>query len=227
MNMSEKKWISRWITQAKTPASARILARTLVPVVRVWSSSLRYRLVHAQRFVALYGAGPVVAALWHDELFPFIGLHGRHGMVCVVSQSWDGELLAQVLKSFGFGTARGSSSRGGVKALRMALRQKDVGTGVVLTVDGPRGPRHVAKPGAGFVARALGARVLPVRAFMHPAKTFASWDRFQLPLPFARCTIVYGEPLAPPAADEDLTAYAAGLTAALKSIALPKEDHRA
>jgi hypothetical protein len=225
--MAKKKWISSMVARAKTPGSARVLARALAPLVRVWSASLRYQLVHAERFSALYGAGPLVAALWHDELFPFIALHGRHGMACVVSQSWDGELLARVLVSFGFGTARGSSSRGGVKALRAALRQREGGSGVVLTVDGPRGPRHVAKPGAGFVARALGARVLPVRAFMHPVVTFASWDRFQLPLPCARCTIVYGEPLAPPAAGEDLDAYSQRLTAALEAIAMPSEGRDA
>jgi lysophospholipid acyltransferase (LPLAT)-like uncharacterized protein len=112
------------VARAKTPGSARVLARALAPLVRVWSASLRYQLVHAERFSALYGAGPLVAALWHDELFPFIALHGRHGMACVVSQSWDGELLARVLVSFGFDTARGSSSRGGVKALRAPGRRR-------------------------------------------------------------------------------------------------------
>lgn len=224
MQITSTHWSSRWLARLRTPAGARWLAALLVPLVRLWSASLRYRLVCPERFQAARSGGALVAALWHDELFPFIALHGRDGMTCVVSQSWDGELLSRVLEAFGFATARGSSSRGGVRALRESLRRG--GAGVVLTVDGPRGPRHVAKAGAGFVARALGAPVLPVRAFMAPVKTFASWDRFQLPLPFARCAIVYGEPLAPPAAGEDLDAFAQRLTAALEAMALPREAGR-
>jgi len=201
---------------------ARRLAAILTPLVRLWSATLRYRTVHAERFGEARNAGGMIAVLWHGELFPFIALHGRHGMTCVVSQSWDGELLARVLESFGFSTARGSSSRGGLRALRAALRQHQECRGVVLTVDGPRGPRHVAKPGAGFVARVTKAPVLPVRAFMEPVVTFASWDRFQLPLPWARCTIVYGPLLPPPGQDEDLERYAQRITAALMELRPPQ-----
>jgi hypothetical protein len=138
----------------------------------------------------------IIFALWHDELFPLTYLHRNEGVVAVVSSSKDGEILARVMERLGFGTVRGSSSRKGLKALLAALKEvRTKGRHVVLTVDGPRGPRHQAKPGAVFLASKAGVPILPVRVRISRAKIFEkAWDRFQLPLPFARCEAIYGEP---------------------------------
>jgi lysophospholipid acyltransferase (LPLAT)-like uncharacterized protein len=171
---------------------------------RMWSYTLRY-----QR----EGFGPIerlksqrqllVYAIWHDELFPLMHLHRGERVIAVVSQSRDGELLARTLAFNGFLLARGSSSRGGLKALISAQRQMHkMGSDAVFTVDGPRGPRHKVKEGAVYLADRAAAHIVPVRVRMAPIKIFhKAWDRFQLPLPFARCLVRYGPPYKPDLAE--------------------------
>lgn len=166
--------------------------------MKVWGKSLRFELINPE----IPGnpeiwANRFVAAIWHDEMFPLIAYHAYENVTAIVSQSKDGEILAQVLHRFGYQTARGSSSRGGIRALVTAIKQMDAsGAGTVVTVDGPRGPRHQVKPGAIFLAHKAKAPVIPVRAFMSSKFVFKkAWDRFQLPLPFSKCTLVYGDPI--------------------------------
>jgi lysophospholipid acyltransferase (LPLAT)-like uncharacterized protein len=178
----------------------------LAPVVsglfRLWGSTLRFTRVNHQAMTSRTQQGQsMIFALWHDELFPLTYLHRNEGVVAVVSSSKDGEILARVMKRHGYGTVRGSSSRKGLKALLAALREVKVkGHHVVLTVDGPRGPRHEAKPGAIFLASKAQVPIMPVRVRISHAKVFhKAWDRFQLPLPGARCKAIYGEPYMVPA----------------------------
>jgi hypothetical protein len=173
----------------------------LAPVVsglfKLWGSTLRFSRTNYQAMTSMEEQGQsIIFALWHDELFPLTYLHRNEGVVAVVSSSKDGEILARVMERLGFGTVRGSSSRKGLKALLAALKEvRTKGRHVVLTVDGPRGPRHQAKPGAVFLASKAGVPILPVRVRISRAKIFEkAWDRFQLPLPFARCEAIYGEP---------------------------------
>ncbi len=176
----------------------RLIAAILVPLVRVWHLTLKIERRNLDVFKdkALRDRRPVII-LWHDEIFPLIASHADEHMACVVSQSRDGEILARVLEAFGFRTVRGSSSRGGMRALVGAKRfMEEQGVGVIFTVDGPRGPRHKVKPGAVFLANLAGSPVVPVRAVMERAKVFhKAWDKFQLPWPFSRCVITYGTPV--------------------------------
>jgi lysophospholipid acyltransferase (LPLAT)-like uncharacterized protein len=186
--------------------SPSFLGLVLAWLVRAWHLTLRVERRNAQVFTdpALRARRPVII-LWHDEIFPLIPAHAGERMACVVSQSNDGEILATVLKSFGFLTVRGSSSRGGMRALIAAKRVMDEqGVGVIFTVDGPRGPRHKVKPGAVFLADHAGSPIVPVRVVMSRAKIFhRAWDKFQLPLPFSKCTIIYGDPVTLPPAGDD------------------------
>jgi hypothetical protein len=186
--------------------SPRLLASILTPLVRLWGRTLRIKRLNLDVFndPHLRAKRPVIV-LWHDEIFPLIPSHEGEGMACVVSQSRDGELLAEVLHRFGFLTARGSSSRGGMRALVSARRVMDEhGVGVIFTVDGPRGPRHKVKPGAIFLANLAGSPIVPVRAVMERTTIFhKAWDKFQLPWPFSRCTITYGDPLVLPPVGDD------------------------
>lgn len=133
--------------------------------------------------------------LWHDELFPLMRVKRQLDIVTVVSPSYDGELLTRVLNKLGLRTVRGSSSRGGVGALLGAAKMMDKDNiHACVTVDGPRGPRHKAKTGALFLAHHADAHVMPVRIIMKKSFCFGSWDRFQLPLPFSRVLVRFGEP---------------------------------
>lgn len=172
----------------------------LALAVRTWSKTLRYSRVGYDQVEPVSKKGPVICAIWHDELFPLCYLHCNQGIVAVVSSSKDGEIIAQVLARFGFLLARGSSSRNGMQAARQVLQIIDrTGANVVVTVDGPRGPRHQVKEGVVYLAAKSGLPVVPVRVHMQPVKRFhKAWDKFQLPLPGARCIVHYGQPYTVP-----------------------------
>jgi len=183
----------------KLPPALMSLAGALVALVfRCWTLTLRYEHHGMQAVHDAKGDGRYVFAIWHDELFAMTAQCKLYPMVTIVSQSSDGEILAQVLKRLGMVCARGSSSRGGLKALVGAVREmRDNGREAVITVDGPRGPRHVVKEGVIYLAHKTGARLVPVRAFMSRAHVFEkAWDRFQLPWPFSRVRYEWGEPFA-------------------------------
>lgn len=167
----------------------------------VLSRTLRFSQEGLEEGERVRREGPIVVPFWHDELFPLIHLHRNQGVVAVVSQSRDGEFLSQVMARFGFQLARGSSRRGGVAALIAARKEMRVrNADVVVTVDGPRGPRHKVKEGAVYLAAKTGAPLIPLRVFMSRSFVFQkAWDKFQLPWPGARCRVVYGRPYRVPA----------------------------
>lgn len=186
--------------------SPRFIGAILAVFVRLWYMTLRVERINTKVFTdpELRAKRPVIV-LWHDEIFPLIPGHEGERMAGVVSQSKDGEILTRVLEHFGFLAVRGSSSRGGMRALIAAKRVMDEqGVGIIFTVDGPRGPRHKVKPGAIFLANHAGSPIVPVRAAMSRAKIFhRAWDKFQLPWPFSKCTITYGDPIFLPVLGDD------------------------
>ncbi|MDR1490040.1 MAG: lysophospholipid acyltransferase family protein [Desulfovibrio sp.] len=182
-----------------------LLARPINILYRLWCSSLHIVQTGRETVDGLDAQGRImIFALFHDELFSLMHVRENLRLVTVVSRSRDGEYLARLLQSLGLKTARGSSSRQGASALRQIARimREDKYHGVI-TVDGPRGPRHKVKQGAIILAFRTPAIIQPVRLFPNRAKRFNSWDRFQLPLPFTRVDIVFGEPYAVRAAKLD------------------------
>jgi lysophospholipid acyltransferase (LPLAT)-like uncharacterized protein len=142
------------------------------------------------------GTGPLVLGTWHRSLL--IAAYGwrDRGLVIPVSRSRDGDRIDGVLRRLGFAeSARGSSSRGATTVLREVIRRVRRGEVIGMLPDGPRGPAGVAKPGIVALARATGARLVPVGIAAKPAWRFGSWDRAELPRPFARVHCVYGEPM--------------------------------
>jgi lysophospholipid acyltransferase (LPLAT)-like uncharacterized protein len=138
---------------------------------------------------------PVVFALWHGHLLPLLHFHRNLGIVTLVSQHRDGEHVARVLEVSGFGTVRGSSTRGGAQGLRGLIRKAREGHDVAITPDGPQGPRRRFKPGALLVSRLTGHPIVPVAAGISRAWSLGSWDRFLVPKPFATVRIAYGTPV--------------------------------
>lgn len=145
---------------------------------------------------------PVIAALWHEALAasPAMWQIARQRGMCrsvvaLSSMHRDGKLIGNILRHLGVELASGSSSRGGAKAveaLALALRN---GKHVVITPDGPRGPRRVAAPGVARLAALTGAPVLPFGIWTSRAITMNTWDRMRFPLPFGRGVLAIGAPI--------------------------------
>lgn len=163
---------------------------------------------------------PVLAA-WHRSLLiAAYGWRGRN-LVIPVSHSRDGDWIDSVLQRLGFAaSARGSSSRGATALLRELIRRVRRGETIGMLPDGPRGPAGVAKPGIVALARVTGAELVPVGIAAAPVWRFGSWDRAELPRPFARVHCVYGEPLRVPrdASSEQLEAERVRFEEAMKRL---------
>ncbi|MEO8277674.1 MAG: lysophospholipid acyltransferase family protein [Thermoanaerobaculia bacterium] len=138
---------------------------------------------------------PFILAFWHRHLILMRYAYRGSRMCVLVSQSWDGELTSQTLGHLGIATSRGSSSRGGVAALRDLLRKARSGSDLAFTPDGPRGPVHKVQPGVVVTAIVSGLPIVPVAIGATRKRLLRSWDRMLVPLPGARVDVVYGAPL--------------------------------
>ena len=138
---------------------------------------------------------PVIAAFWHQRLLMMPFLHHQRKVSMLISQHRDGEFIARAVKLLGIDSARGSTTRGGLAALRSMLRALQEGFHIAITPDGPQGPKHVVQAGILELARLTGAPILPVTYSASRRKVFQSWDNFNLPLPFSRVVYIWGEPL--------------------------------
>jgi lysophospholipid acyltransferase (LPLAT)-like uncharacterized protein len=145
-----------------------------------------------------FNGKPFILAFWHGRLLmvPYFKPRGARVYV-VISHHRDGELIAKTQKLFGIGTIRGSTSRGGVKALREIIRARQAGHIVAITPDGPRGPTQKVGGSAVEIAKMLEVPIIPVTYSMKSAKTAKSWDSFMLPHPFGRGVFAIGHPLMP------------------------------
>jgi lysophospholipid acyltransferase (LPLAT)-like uncharacterized protein len=144
--------------------------------------------------IAATGRQPIMS-FWHGRILPATYFFRRRGIVVITSENFDGEWIAGIIERFGYGTARGSTSRGGRKALLQLVREMGAGKPTGFTVDGPRGPARVAQPGAVWLAKATGNPVLPFHVEADRHWTLNSWDRTQVPKPYATVALAIGEPL--------------------------------
>jgi lysophospholipid acyltransferase (LPLAT)-like uncharacterized protein len=175
-------------------------ARTLAPAtLDVYARSWRYETLGEQHREAArrHGAG-VILALWHGRMLLAIPPFRGEDMTILVSGSEDGNMSEALLEGWDYSIIRGSSSRGGARALRAMLQALERGSTVVVTPDGPRGPQHSMNPGLAWMARATGFAVLPAGFVADRAWHLSSWDRYTIPRPRARVVVVYGEPLVVP-----------------------------
>jgi lysophospholipid acyltransferase (LPLAT)-like uncharacterized protein len=139
--------------------------------------------------------GPVLYVFTHGVLLPLSYTHRGRRIHVLVSESRDGEIITRVIERLGFATVRGSSTRGGARAIaRLAARARE-GFDLGITPDGPKGPRFSAEPGTVFVAARAGVPVVPVGVAATSGWRADSWDRFLVPKPFARVWLAYGAPL--------------------------------
>ena len=185
---------------AKYPFGERFVIRLadlgFYAIISILGRTIRWEtkgLEHLEQ-VEASGSTPVFC-LWHNRLFAGTYFLRGRGIVVITSQSRDGEYIARFLKRFGFGTVRGSSTRGGVKALVEMIRLMRSGHAMAFTVDGPRGPRYEAKSGAILLAKKTGNPLLPFTVECERFWTIGSWDRLQIPKPFTRARFEMGEPI--------------------------------
>jgi lysophospholipid acyltransferase (LPLAT)-like uncharacterized protein len=168
-------------------------------LIAALGSTLRWQtegLDHLDR-IRTSGRQPIMA-FWHGRILPATYYFRRRGIVVITSENFDGEWIAGIIERFGYGTARGSTSKGARRALRQLTRDIGAGRPVGFTLDGPRGPARVAQPGAVWLAKATGNPVLPFHLEADRSWTLNSWDRTQVPRPFATVSIAMGEPLEVP-----------------------------
>lgn len=145
------------------------------------------------------GPGPLLFALWHGDYFPVFQYARQSRLYIIVSRSPDGEILSRVLRAAGYRTVRGSTSRGATRAMVDMANVVKGGADAAIAIDGPRGPRHVAKPGIVLLAKLTGCPIVPLGAALSRYKQFSSWDRFRLPIPPSRAVAVAGTPIQVPA----------------------------
>jgi lysophospholipid acyltransferase (LPLAT)-like uncharacterized protein len=137
---------------------------------------------------------PFIVVFWHGEIVPVTWVHRHRGIAPLISRHADGEIIARIVEGLGYRTVRGSTTRGGVRALLETAQRVNEGVTVGFTPDGPRGPRHVFAPGALIVAQRTGRPIVALGATASRAWRLRSWDRHLVPKPFATVTIRYSEP---------------------------------
>jgi len=171
-------------------------------VVRVWLATLRVRVVSHSGLESVSGR-PWVLAFWHGNQLPLLAWPRRRPTVVLVSLSGDGAMQARALAVQGLRVVRGSSSRGGVRGLASLVRtMKREGADAAFAVDGPRGPRGMAKSGAIVAARATAGVVVPMASVIRRGVVLEkAWDKFALAWPFTRVDVVLGCPIDPSTSD--------------------------
>ncbi len=158
-------------------------------------ATLRIRVYGRKNYVRAAKESGFVYALWHGRLFlPLYSERGK-GAKVLVSEHRDGELIAQILLKYGYKVIRGSTTRGGRKAMIEILRSSKSGGSFAFTPDGPRGPRGVVQPGIIFLARKTGFPILPITGGSKWKLELGSWDRFFIPVPFSKASVVFGNPI--------------------------------
>lgn len=193
------------------PWSRRIqipfIAAAVYSVICLLGPTLRFEVYGWQHAERVHASGKrCIWAFWHRIIIPIVWWYRHHGVVVMNTTAFDGQWTRKVIEWLGFGTAQGSSSRGGLRGLAVMARRLAEGLDCAFTIDGPRGPRYVAKPGPVMLARKTGCPVQVFHIGVSRGKTFQkTWDHFLLPAPFARAVILFAPPIyVPPDASAEL-----------------------
>ena len=207
----------------------RIADIGLYSAIRAVCSTLKWEEHGSEHLEEILARGkrPIFTS-WHVCIISATWFWRNRGIVVMSSTSRDAEYTGRVIKRFGYGTARGSATRGGGRALAEMAQCLENGIDVGFTIDGPRGPAYIAKPGAVTLARHTGQAILPFHITTSSSLTVRSWDRMQIPAPFSRAATFIGEPIYVPrnATGEEVAAKQSALQAALESLMQDGESWR-
>ena len=165
-------------------------------LIRLICSTVRWETEGAEHLDSIYRSGHrSIFTFWHSCIFSATWYWRKRGIVVMSSKSKDGEFTSRFITRFGYGTARGSSTRGAGRALAEMTECLDNGIDVAFTIDGPKGPAYVAKPGAVTLARHSGQAIFPFHIAAKRYWELPSWDRLQIPKPFTRAVTLIAEPI--------------------------------
>jgi hypothetical protein len=185
----------------KTSRAAMMAGHLAAWAMKLWSLTLRYNINGNAGIVQPeINPKPVIFALWHNRIFtmpPIWKLTGgkNRSTVVLTSASKDGSTLATAMEFFGIGSIRGSSSRRAVSALIGMKKALQEGKDVCVTPDGPKGPRYRVQPGLLKIAQATGVDIIPIHIRYTSAWRLSSWDRFVIPKPLSKVTIIFDQPI--------------------------------
>jgi lysophospholipid acyltransferase (LPLAT)-like uncharacterized protein len=198
-------------------------------LVKIVGMTIRFETVgtdHRKEFVEK--GEPHILAYWHDRSIPAAYLFKGSGIVVLSSSSFDSEFTARCIQRFGYGIIKGSSTRGAVAGLIGMIGLMKQGYTTIFTVDGPKGPRYEAKAGPALLAKKTGKPLLPFAIECKRFWKIGSWDRLQIPKPFARAAVIYGEPIYVDAKidDDGLEAKRAELQSSLDDLVKKGEEWR-
>lgn len=179
--------LSRW-RRMQIP----VIAWAVWVAIRAVGPTMRFEIVGWQHAQSAYDRGErLIGTFWHRCIFSAIWWWRNRGVVVMNTTNFDGQWTRKVIERLGFGTAQGSSTRGGLKGLAVMARRLEEGHDVAFTIDGPRGPRYMAKPGPVVLARKTGQPIFMFHVGLERATTFKkTWDLFQVPHPFTRAIAV-------------------------------------
>jgi lysophospholipid acyltransferase (LPLAT)-like uncharacterized protein len=173
------------------------------PIIDFLGASYRWREQGTEHLAQVEREGrPPIFAFWHGRILAATLYFRDRGIIVITSENFDGEWIARIIRRFGYGTARGSTSRGSVRALVQLRRDMACGRPVAFTVDGPRGPARVAQPGALWLAGATGNPIVPFHIEAARCWEAKSWDRHQIPKPGSEVAIAIGTPVEVDGTDE-------------------------
>lgn len=174
----------------------RLADRAFFLLIKLIGATLKYESVGMENFDKIESDGKIpIYTFWHNRIFAGTYFFRNRGIVIITSQSFDGEYIARFIQRFGYGAVRGSSTRGGVGALVEMIRLMKKGLPTGFSIDGPKGPLYVAKPGACVLAKKTGNPIVPF--VLEPEKFWEikSWDRMQIPKPFSRVKVFVAAPV--------------------------------
>jgi lysophospholipid acyltransferase (LPLAT)-like uncharacterized protein len=165
-------------------------------LISLIGKTIRFETNGWENFEQIASRGKIpIYAFWHNRIFLATYFFRDRDIVVITSQSFDGEYIARFIQRFGYGAVRGSSTRGGVGALVEMIRIMKAGLPTGFTVDGPKGPKYVAKTGAILLAKKTQNPVMPFSVETKKCWTVKSWDNLQIPKPFTRAKVFIAEPV--------------------------------
>lgn len=180
----------------KQRVSIRVADLVFYLLIAVIGKTLKFEVEDGELLEEVERCGRVpILTFWHDRIFSSTYYFRNRRIVVMTSQSFDGEYIARFIQRFGYGAARGSSTRGGIGALIEMIRLVKAGAPCAFTVDGPKGPRYEAKVGPCLLSKKSGAPVLPFVIETSGYWTVNSWDKLQIPKPFSRARVFFSRPI--------------------------------